>query len=92
MAKRLCKTSHKQYEELLNFVKNNKVILSGKTKPLETRKIVNLWSDFAAHINSLGYGPQKTGEQWRHVSTAITVMSSLYYNFYAAPALCILYL
>ncbi|KAK5646816.1 hypothetical protein RI129_005280 [Pyrocoelia pectoralis] len=67
MAKRLSKTSYKQYEELLNFVVQNKIILSGKTKPLEAKKIESLWTEFAIHINGLGYGTQKTPQQWRHV-------------------------
>lgn len=69
MLKRLAKTTHRQYEELLNFIKNNKIILTGKTKPLEAKKIMSLWHEFAINVNSLGIGPQKTGEQWRHVST-----------------------
>lgn len=68
MAKRLPKTTQVQYEELLEFIKNNKIILSGKTKPLEGKKISILWEQFAAEVNCKGCGPSKTAEQWRNVS------------------------
>lgn len=71
MAKRLQKTTRRQYEELLDFVSENKIILTGKTKPLESKKIDLLWSNFTEEINSKGFGVAKTVDQWRHVSTYI---------------------
>lgn len=68
MAKRLQRTTTQQYEGLLNFVKENRILLTGKTKPSEVGKINNMWQKCANHINCQGLGPEKTGSQWRKVS------------------------
>lgn len=67
MAKRLQKTTRRQYEELLDFVETNKIIIHGKSKPHEAKKVCELWKSFAMKNNSAGYGPEKTAEQWRKV-------------------------
>lgn len=68
MAKRLQRTTTQQYEELLHYIKENRILLTGKTKPSEAGKINTLWQKCANHINSQGIGPEKTGNQWRKVS------------------------
>lgn len=68
MAKRLSRTTLLQYQELLQFVRANKVVLTGKTTLIDQKKIANLWEEFATSINSKGFGPVKNAEQWRRVS------------------------
>lgn len=68
MAKRLSKTTQKQYEILLNFLKNNIIVLRKNNNARNQIKISQLWDAFAEEINSLGVGPKKTTEQWRNVS------------------------
>lgn len=46
---RLQKTTKKQYEEILRFISENRIILTSKTKPLEAKKIKILWEKFAEY-------------------------------------------
>ncbi|KAF5285963.1 hypothetical protein FQA39_LY16474 [Lamprigera yunnana] len=68
MAKRLQKNTCKQYEELLNFVEANKMLITGKTTPLESGKINILWAKCSQQINSSVFAPQKTAAHWRKVN------------------------
>lgn len=73
--KRLKRTTAAQYETLLKFVEENKILLHGKTKPQESDMIKKLWEKFAAHINALGLGPVKLAHQWKNVSTAASLFA-----------------
>ncbi|XP_045466389.1 myb/SANT-like DNA-binding domain-containing protein 4 [Harmonia axyridis] len=61
------KTSPEQLTILVNFISKNKVLVPGKTKPLEDEKKIfdNLWEDLTKQLNSIGQGPSKTSSQWR---------------------------
>lgn len=67
MAKRLPKTTKKQYEELLNFVEKNKILLRGKITASKADKVEKLWQEFAIQINAKALGCPKTARQWRKV-------------------------
>lgn len=64
---RMSKTTRPQYECLLGFLQNNKILLSGKTAPSEQKKISTLWHEFAVDVNSKCIGASKTAEQWKKV-------------------------
>lgn len=53
-AKRLKKTTVTQYEELLQRLEKNKILIHGKTKPSEVGQVKKLWDEFAKNVNSLG--------------------------------------
>lgn len=73
MTSRLKRTTNKQYEVLLDFVENNKILVHGKTRPAEADTVKKLWETFAQNINSLGIGPCKTGDQWKRVSFRVKI-------------------
>ena len=50
---------------ILDFLKNHKVLLRGKTN--EKEKVVSLWEDLKASLNSSG-GPVEDAEAWKKVS------------------------
>ncbi|KAK4881721.1 hypothetical protein RN001_005040 [Aquatica leii] len=67
MSKRQKKTTRFQYEELIVFVGSNKVLLHGKTKPLEANIIKNLWQTFATKMTLLSGGAMKSADQWKKI-------------------------
>lgn len=64
---RLIKTTRLQYDYLLDFLRNNKILLAKKTTASEQIKISHLWKKFAAEINSKSIGAPKTPDQWKNV-------------------------
>ncbi|KAK9708081.1 Myb/SANT-like DNA-binding domain [Popillia japonica] len=66
---RLSRTTHKQYEYLIQFLEQNSVITRGKSTPSEVSIIKDLWKKFAAEINSKNIGPFKTVDQWKRILT-----------------------
>lgn len=73
---RLKRTTPAQYELLLNFVEENRILLHGKTKPQESDMIKKLWEKFAAYINPLGLGPVKLAHQWKNVSKILVIFNN----------------
>ncbi|XP_050516252.1 uncharacterized protein LOC126891115 [Diabrotica virgifera virgifera] len=61
------KSTKRQLELMLEFLRRNRIVLTSKTKPLEPKKLTQLWQQFALEANAIDDGPNKTGEQWRHV-------------------------
>ncbi|CAG9857270.1 unnamed protein product [Phyllotreta striolata] len=70
MEKKRCpKTTKSQYLLLLEFLQDNRIIITGKTAPQDRLEIEQLWKEFANRVNSKPVGPPKTWEQWRQVYT-----------------------
>uniref|UniRef100_A0A6P7H2J5 Regulatory protein zeste n=1 Tax=Diabrotica virgifera virgifera TaxID=50390 RepID=A0A6P7H2J5_DIAVI len=67
MAQRSKKTQRAQYENLINFLENNPVLVTGKTRSSDPNKISNLWQAFANAENARGNGPPKTADQWKKI-------------------------
>lgn len=71
--RRLKRTTAAQYERMVDFVGENKILLHGKTKPAEAELVKQLWKKFADEVNALAIGPVKNPQQWKNVS----ILSSL---------------
>lgn len=89
MAKRLPKTTKMQYEELLNFVEQNKILLRGKITASKADKIEKLWQEFAVKINAKGLGAPKTARQWRKVGNFTYTVKFRYIVFTSKTLLVI---
>lgn len=68
MAQRSKKTTKKQFEELITFIENHKVLVGGgRTKPRDEKVVEELWNHFASNVSNSEYGPVKSAKQWRKV-------------------------
>ena len=63
------KTTSRQYEVMINFIKNHKSLIDSKLSESFTAKDKDsLWAELTDILNSDGFGPVKTADRWRKVS------------------------
>lgn len=63
------RTLKKQKEFIINFLEENRCLLSGKINHNNLNKINRTWECLVENLNKLG--PGKTMRQWKEVGTII---------------------
>lgn len=55
-------------EIMVDFLKNNSIMVSGKCHPLKTKEIEEKWDELVNVLNLEGNGARKDKKQWKAVS------------------------
>lgn len=64
--KRIKKTSNEQYQYMINFFGQHKLMMKGKLSPVESTKVGELWMQLTKELNNLK-GSTKLLQQWKRV-------------------------
>lgn len=68
MSVRNKKTNKSQMEVIVNFLEQNRVLVTGKTHPLNPGELDDKWEELTVLLNSVENGARKEKKQWKTVS------------------------
>lgn len=60
------RTTKCQKEYIVNFLEQNKILVSGKVNPFQLTKVNQLWEKMVTELNKMG--PSKSIKAWKDVS------------------------
>lgn len=62
------RTSKEQMKIFVDFIEQNKIMITGKCHPLKTAELEEKWDELCLILNSESNGAKKDKLQWKHVS------------------------
>lgn len=82
LKKRGKRTTSDQMAILIDYLENNKILITGKSHPMNTGEVENKWDELVELLNSTKNGAIKDKKQWKNVRYLQMPITCLDYCFF----------